>query len=136
MMSSPSITSGFKEEAPASSLYRIAGLRLAYRSRPARIANRPLSGLNERSMLSHWGPPTAPNKIASDCFPSASVSSGSGTPVSSIALPPINACSVEISSLCFSTRALSTFSASVTISGPIPSPGSINTLLLTSNTCC
>ena len=43
------------------------------------------------SRASHLGPPTAPNKMASAALAAFNVSSGSGPPVASIALPPTNA---------------------------------------------
>ena len=41
-------------------------------------------------MVSHLGPPTAPNKIASAFLAASKVWSGNGTPVASIAQPPNN----------------------------------------------
>jgi hypothetical protein len=56
-----------------------------------RSASSPRSGRCAGASASHFGPPTAPSSTASAREQSASVSSGSGAPVASIALPPIAA---------------------------------------------
>ena len=48
----------------------------------------PRSGLWSEGSLSHFGPPTEPKRIASDCSQVLRVSSGSGDPVRSMAAPP------------------------------------------------
>ena len=75
----------------------MAGLKLANKSSSFLIFNRPLSGRILKSKSSHFGPPTAPNKIASDFFAVNKVFSVIGIPYSSIEAPPIN--SVDISKL-------------------------------------
>ena len=68
----------------------VAGLKFTNNPRPDLRANRPFSGLFELSILSHFGPPTAPNKTASLALHISSDSFGSGSPVTSIAAPPPN----------------------------------------------
>src|SRR5271170_7600839 len=87
------------------------------------MPSRPASGRVPNGRDSHFGPPMAPSKTASDARHPASVSGGSGTPKLSIALPP-NANSrnskwwpnAEAQSSSSCTAALVT-------SGPMPSPG-------------
>ena len=57
--------SSFRVEAETSSFERIAGLRLAKKSSSDLIPKSPFSGLLLEGSLSHLGPPTAPNRIAS-----------------------------------------------------------------------
>jgi hypothetical protein len=42
--------------------------------------NKPASGLLERSTSSHFDPPTAPSKIASDCFAFSKTAAVKGSP--------------------------------------------------------
>ena len=70
----------FKGDADASSLNRKAGLKLANNPRDFLSANKACSGRSSQSRSSHCGPPTAPNKIASDFFAISNVSSVKGTP--------------------------------------------------------
>ena len=79
-MSKPETISGFKLEASANCGYKIAGRKLAKRLSSLRIFNKPRSGRIERSMLSHFGPPTAPSKMASAFFACSAVCSGYGEP--------------------------------------------------------
>ena len=72
-----------------SSSYSTAGRRLANSFMPARRLNKPFSGRMCAFRSFHLGPPTAPKSTASDLLQAVSVSGGSGTPVTSIALPPI-----------------------------------------------
>ena len=65
-----------------------AGLKLANKPNPFRSARIPSSGRTVATGLSHFGPPTAPNKTASDPKTIFIVSSGNALPVASIAVPP------------------------------------------------
>src|SRR5690625_1788724 len=107
-----------------------AGRRLANSSNLERICKRPCSGRMARSILSHLGPPTAPSKIASAARALARALSVRGTPWASMELPPIRSSSKLRSRLNFLSVASSILRASVTISGPMPSPGSIRICLV------
>ena len=61
----------------------MAGLKLENKSSSDLIPRSPRSGRKLRSNDSHFGPPTAPNKIESQFLASLIVSSGKGDPVSS-----------------------------------------------------
>ena len=131
-ISKPDTISGFKLDASANCGNKIAGRRLPNRFKLERKPNKPFSGRMAISKASHLGPPTAPNKIASAALAAVKVASGRGPPVASMALPPTNArLMLRPKSNLWST-ACSTFSASATISGPIPSPGKTNTLCVMS----
>src|SRR5690606_3969602 len=123
-------TSGFRVEAAASCGYRMAGRRLANSSRPPRRPSRPFSGRSSRSgSVSHFGPPTAPSRMASAARACSMVTSGSGLPCTSYAAPPSRPSSMARPrpNLAFTTSR--TLTASATISGPIPSPGRTSTFL-------
>ena len=64
-MSSPATISGFNVEASASSLYKIAGRKLANKFKSLRMASSPRSGRRWRSNVSYFGLPTAPKSTAS-----------------------------------------------------------------------
>ena len=70
------------------------------------------------------GPPTAPKRTASAALAEATVASGRGTPVASIAQPPMSCLSYSISKPNFLAAASNTSTAASTISTPMPSPGS------------
>ena len=79
-ISNPSIIWFFIGDAAASSLNRNAGLKLANSSSSFLNARRAYSGLSSQERSSHFGPPTAPNNIASDFFASSRTLSGKGEP--------------------------------------------------------
>ena len=88
-MSSPSpIISSLIGDADLSGAKILAGRRFAKSPKSSRIARSPFSGLLLPGWLSHLGPPTAPRRTASDALQAFAVSSGYGTPYSSIAHPP------------------------------------------------
>src|SRR5574343_918333 len=126
-ISRPDTTSGFSDEALASSGYRMAGRRLAKRFKCLRMPSRPRTGRCSRGSVSHCGPPTAPSSTASAALALVRVSAGYGSPVASTAQPPSRP--VVISRFRPSLfKASSTRTASAVISGPIPSPGSTRIL--------
>ena len=71
------------DAASESSLNKKAGLKFANKLKDLRNAKRACSGRLSHSRLSHCGPPTAPNKIASESFAIFNVSSVKGVPNSS-----------------------------------------------------
>ena len=104
----------------------LAGRRFAKRPSCARNVRRARrSGRFSGGNASHLGPPTAPRRTASASLHAASVASGRQSPHWSYAAPPTG-CSA-ISKRCPNRRAtaLSVLTASVTIPGPMPSPGRI-----------
>src|SRR4051812_2955531 len=118
-MSVPSISSRLSGLASSSAANGLTGRRLANRPRPARRPSSPCSGRGASgSVVSHFGPPTAPSSTASASRQPARVSSGRGDPVASIAAPP-----TKYSENVNPSSALSTSTAEATTSGPIPSPG-------------
>ena len=108
----------------------MAGLRLAKSPSPARSPRSPFSGRMEMSSGSHLGPPTAPSSTASASRAMLRVTSGRGRPVASMAAPPTRASSMSMSRPKSSRSVARTLTASVTISGPIPSPGRMRMFLL------
>ena len=74
------------------------GRRFAYRPRPLRSPSRPCSGRGASgSVVSHFGPPTAPSSTASAARQASSTSSVSAVPWASIEAPPTR-CSVSSNS--------------------------------------
>src|ERR1700730_4736033 len=117
----PSILSRRSGEASYSAGCGLTGLRFAYSRSPLRNPSNPCSGLGcSGSVVSHFGPPTAASRTASERRQALSTSSGSGVPWASIEAPP-----KEGSSNSNSATAPSTSSVGAMISGPIPSPGSV-----------
>src|SRR3954452_11470154 len=115
----PSMRSRLSGLASSRASKGLTGRRLANRPRPSRRPSSPCSGRGRLgSVVSHFGPPTAPRRTASAARQPAKVSSGSGDPVASIAAPPI-----EYSENVKSPSAWSTSTAEATTSRPIPSPG-------------
>src|SRR4051794_28273646 len=115
----PSMRSRLSGLASSRASKGLTGRRLANSPRPSRRPSSPCSGRGRcASVVSHFGPPTAPRRTASASRQPAKVSSGSGDPVASIAAPPI-----EYSENVKSPSALSTSTAEATTSRPIPSPG-------------
>src|SRR5258706_1875416 len=122
MMSSPATISVFSDDALASSSYSSAGRRLANRPSSLRMRSSPCSGRIGLGSVSYLGPPTAPSSTASDAFASANVLAGSGSWAASYPAPPIGASSISMFTPS-RARLFSTFTACLTISGPIRSPG-------------
>mmetsp|Transcript_1316 Transcript_1316/g.3105 ORF Transcript_1316/g.3105 Transcript_1316/m.3105 type:complete len:206 (-) Transcript_1316:94-711(-) len=124
MISTPDTTSRFKVDASASWGNTWAGRRFAKAFSPERRPRSPRSGRSSGGMVSHLYPPMAESSTASEALHIVMVSSGRGTPVASMAAPPMSAS--WNSRLCPSalTAALRTFTATSVISGPMPSPGS------------
>ena len=118
----PSMISGLRGEASASSSKTMAGRRFAKSPSSFLSPSRARSGLSSPGRSSHFGPPTAPRRTASDAFAISTVSSGRHLPVSSIAAPP--ASTYVYSKVCpnLSPTASRTLVASSITSGPMPSP--------------
>src|SRR4051812_37836925 len=115
----PSMRSRLSGLASSRASKGLTGRRLAKSPSPSRRPSSPCSGRGRcASVVSHFGPPTAPRRTASASRQPAKVSSGSGDPVASIAAPPI-----EYSENVKSPSAWSTSTAEATTSRPIPSPG-------------
>ena len=110
-------------QAPASSGSSRAGRRLANRPRALRMPSRPFSGRRAGSILSHLGPPTAPRYTASAFWQASTVAAGRGSPVASMAAPPMRAGTKSNSWPNFLATASRTATPWATISGPMPSPG-------------
>src|SRR5687767_1260150 len=119
----PSTTDRLRGEASTSIGNVFAGRRFAKRSSSLRIARRPRSGRTSCPTLSHFGPPTAPNRIACAFLQRASVAGGSGPPVASIAAPPTSAVSNSNETPAPLPTVCSTRIASGVTSPPMPSPG-------------
>ena len=83
MISKPSTTSLFKVELSTKASKTFAGRRFAKRANSLRIPSKPRSGRCLYSKLSHFGPPTAPSKVASASLAKSKVSCGNGVPFSS-----------------------------------------------------
>src|SRR6267142_4194843 len=101
----------------------LAGRRLAERSSSLRIARSPRSGRCSCGTSPHFGPPTAPKRIACDARHSSSVPGASGLPVASIAAPPTSPRSNSNVAPVPLPTVSSTRTASGVTSWPIPSPG-------------
>src|SRR3954454_6003467 len=115
----PSLRSRLSGLASSSAGLGRTGRRLANRPRPLRRPRSPCSGRGAPgSVVSHFGPPTAPSNTASALRHASRTSSVSALPCSSIEAPPTT-CSVNSNSPSASSSRL----AAPTISGPIPSPG-------------
>ena len=97
--SKPSIISLFKVEAPEVSVKHIDGLKFAKKFNSDLILKSPFSGLSFEGKLSHLGPPTPPNKIASAALALEITLSVIGELFLSIETPPIRSSSTEISRL-------------------------------------
>ena len=79
-MSKPDTSSALSEDASASASKQSAGRRLANRPSSLRRRSKPCSGLRWKGLLSHLGPPTAPNITASLAFALAITASGIAVP--------------------------------------------------------
>ncbi len=125
----PAITSSLRLEAPVSAGKIMAGRKLQKSPNILRKGSRaPRSGCSSGGSASHFGPPTEPNRIASEALQISTVFSGNALPSSSMAMPPTLAKvrSKATSYLC--STASRTFKASAMTSGPIPSPDNTATL--------
>jgi len=122
-MSTPANTSGRRVLAEASAGTTFTGPEVGEQ---AQLFAQPQESLLRRTAARgslHFGPPTAPSSTASPARQAASDSSGSGSPVSSMAIPPTSA-SVKVN--VWPKRAAtasSTLRPSATTSGPMPSAG-------------
>ena len=87
------------------------GRRFAKSPSAPLIPRSPASGRLLPGCESHLGPPTAPRSTLSDALHFATVSSGSGTPVASIAQPPRSASSYVTPKPNFSAAQSRTFTA-------------------------
>src|SRR5882672_110624 len=116
-------TSGRSVDASLSASKQMAGRRLANSSKSLRSRKRPRSGFLSKGLLSHLGPPTAPNSTASAACASLIVSSVTGTPSASNAAPPTSARSMAKERPRFFASQWMTRSVSAITSGPMPSPG-------------
>ena len=79
----------------------MAGLKLANNCKSLLSLNNPCSGLWSNGKLSHFGPPTAPKRTASDFLAFSIVSSLIGNLKASIHAPPTSSSSISISSIFF-----------------------------------
>ena len=79
-MSRPSIILFLIGDAEASSLNKKAGLRFAKSSSSFLRVSNACSGLSSQLRFSYFGPPTAPNKIASESLAQLKTSAGIGDP--------------------------------------------------------
>src|SRR5262252_6834778 len=122
MMSVCSTTSRLSGEASTSMGKQVAGRRLANRSSSLRRPRRPRSGRFSWGRLSHLGPPTEPNRMASLRSQRARVAGGRGSPVPSIAAPPMRAGSNSKATPVARPTTSSTLRASGVTSCPMPSP--------------
>src|SRR6266446_592685 len=122
-MSSPDTTSGLSVEASFSASKQIAGRKFANSSRSLRRRRSPRSGFLSKELLSHLGPPTAPNRTASAACAKRIVASLTATPSASSAAPPTSARSIENDRPRFFAIQWTTRSVSAITSGPMPSPG-------------
>src|SRR5580658_2026839 len=102
----------------------LTGRRLAKVPSALRRPSSPLSGRTLASGADHFGPPIAPSRMASAARQDASVASGSGWPVRSMAAPPkcwcesVNWCPKRCATACRQRT------PSAATSGPMPSPPS------------
>src|SRR4051795_10105697 len=120
----PSIRSRFSGLASSRASLGRTGRRFANSPSPLRRPSSPCSGRGlPGSVVSHFGPPTAQRRTASDRRQASSTCSVRAVPCSSIEAPPIR-CSVILKSPSASSACL----AAAPSSGPIPSPGRRATL--------
>jgi len=82
--------SGLSGEAGASAGCTFTGRMLANRPRALRIASSPCSGRTLALGSSHFGPPTAPRRMAEAFRQAASAESVKAVPWASMAQPPIS----------------------------------------------
>src|SRR3569833_4174265 len=91
------------------------------------MRSNPRSGRLSRGSVSYLGPPTAPSNTASAYCANNKHTTDNGTPTATKPTPPMGACSAS-NLKPKSRKTSSTFIASATISGPMPSPA--NTAIL------
>ena len=85
----------FSVEAPEVSLKHIDGLKFAKKFKSDLSLNKPFSGLSLEAKLSHFGPPTPPNIMASLNLALEITSSVIGVLYLSIDIPPIKSSSTH-----------------------------------------
>ena len=115
------IISGFKLDDSINESNTIAGLKLAKRSSSFLILRRPLSGLFSKGSFSHFGPPTAPKRIASVLVIFSNVFSERGVSFLSIDSPPTKSSIISIFRFVLLFNQLNIFLLSFEISCPMPS---------------
>src|SRR5487761_134250 len=123
MRSRPSTTSRFRVEASASAAKTKAGRRLAKSSMSLRSRSKPRSGFCAKGRLSHFGPPTAPSRIASVSSAAFIAASVSGMPCLSMAAPPTRSSLTSKLAIRRLSKYSMTRAAWCVTSGPMPSPG-------------
>ena len=122
-MSVPSRISARIGDAGASCSMNLTGRRLAKTPSAERNCRSPCSGLTCAFGFDHFGPPTAPSNIASLSLQLEIVLAGSGSPVASIAAPPM-LCSLKLNVWpCREAMISSSLRPASVTSGPMPSPG-------------
>src|SRR5438093_1021226 len=120
----PSMRSRLSGLASSSAGNGLTGRRLANRPRPSRSPSRPCSGRGASgSVVSHFGPPTAPSKTASAAEQRSRTAGKSGMPCSSIEAPPTGNSVISKSTPSPSAATSSSSRAEAITSGPMPSPG-------------
>ena len=122
-MSTPASSSGRSGDEPASVGWTLTGRRLAYRPSPPRSANSACSGRTAAPGSDHFGPPTAPRRIASAAPQAVMSSSRMATPKVSMATPPTTKSDQSTSNPNRAPAPSTTRRAAATTSGPTPSPG-------------
>ena len=126
-MSTPARSSGRSGDEPMSVGWTLTGRRLAYSPSPPRSANRACSGRTDAFGSDHFGPPTAPSRIASASPHAARSSSRIATPKASMAAPPTRCSDQSTPNPKPAPAASTTRRAAATTSGPTPSPGIVAT---------
>eukprot|EP00755_Sulcionema_specki_P013122 Sspe_Gene.53155::Locus_29407_Transcript_1_1_Confidence_1.000_Length_1348::g.53155::m.53155 len=131
-MLTPLAMSARSGETPSRASKDRMGRRLANSPSSLRIFSSPCSGFPSVGFrLSHFGPPTAPRRIASDFRQALRVKSGRALfPVASKAAPPMRWLS-KVKERSFPCTLFITLTACSATSGPTPSPGSTTILLFT-----
>ena len=121
--SAPRTSSSFKGDLCTRQSKVVTGRILANRPNFLRIASKPCSGRTFAvGSLSNFGSPTLANSTASASMQVWKVSSGNGSPTSSMACAPHRASLYETSCPNFSATADITATPCSIISGPMPSP--------------
>src|SRR6202453_2586762 len=124
MMSTPCKSSDLIGEASSTAGWGTTGRRFANRPSSLRSRRSPCSGRTLASGADHFGPPTAPRRMASELRHSARVAAGNASPAASMAAPPTSADSNRNAWPCRSATRDSARTASAVTSGPMPSPPS------------
>ena len=123
IMSVPRNTSARSGDAWTKSSMTLTGRILAKTLISARSFKSPCSGRTLALGSDHFGPPTAPRITASLSLQLDIVLAGKGSPVASIAAPPMG-CSLKLKLWpCRDAMTSRSLRAEFVTSGPIPSPG-------------